>query len=64
MLEAGLVERAPPELIRCTATTVITQKAHEAGGLPWQELQQKVNDQCRNAGMQECPQHSNSNHGR
>ncbi|KIK43907.1 hypothetical protein CY34DRAFT_51597, partial [Suillus luteus UH-Slu-Lm8-n1] len=28
MLSAGLIERAPPELIKCAATTVIAQKAH------------------------------------
>ncbi|KIK36244.1 hypothetical protein CY34DRAFT_27995, partial [Suillus luteus UH-Slu-Lm8-n1] len=28
MLEADLIERAPPELIKCAATTVIAQKAH------------------------------------
>ncbi|KAG2050050.1 hypothetical protein BDR06DRAFT_841072, partial [Suillus hirtellus] len=28
MLEAGLVEQVPPELIKCAATTVIAQKAH------------------------------------
>ncbi|KIK32874.1 hypothetical protein CY34DRAFT_100619, partial [Suillus luteus UH-Slu-Lm8-n1] len=28
MLTAGIIERAPPELIRCTATTVIAQRAH------------------------------------
>lgn len=51
MLAAGIVERAPPELIKCAATTVIAQKAHEAGGLTWDELKQRVNDQYRTAGM-------------
>ncbi|KAG1747284.1 hypothetical protein EDD22DRAFT_851104 [Suillus occidentalis] len=50
MLTAGIIERAPPELIRCTATTVIAQRAHEAGGLSWDELKQRVNDQHRVAG--------------
>jgi hypothetical protein len=31
MLEAGFIKRAPPELIKCVATTVIAQKAHETG---------------------------------
>jgi hypothetical protein len=45
MLTAGIIERAPPELIRCTATTVIAQRVHETGGLPWEELKQRINDQ-------------------
>ncbi|KAG2742120.1 hypothetical protein P692DRAFT_20750351, partial [Suillus brevipes Sb2] len=28
MLSADIIERAPPELIRCTATMVIAQRAH------------------------------------
>jgi hypothetical protein len=51
MLEAGLIERAPPELIKCATTTVIAQKAHEAGGMSLGELQQRVNDQCQGAGF-------------
>ncbi|KAG1756390.1 uncharacterized protein EDB91DRAFT_1241464 [Suillus paluster] len=38
MLKAGVIERAPPELIKCVATTVIAQKAHETGGLPLAKL--------------------------
>lgn len=51
MLKAGLVEKAPLELIKCVATTVIAQKAHEMGGLPWEELKRRVNEQCDTAGM-------------
>jgi hypothetical protein len=51
MLKASLVEKAPPELIKCVATTVIAQKAHETGGLPWNELKRQVNEQCDTAGM-------------
>jgi RNase H-like domain found in reverse transcriptase/Reverse transcriptase (RNA-dependent DNA polymerase) len=51
MLKAGLIEKAPPELIKCVATTVIAQKAHETGGLPWDELKRRVNEQCDTAGM-------------
>ncbi|KAG2357995.1 hypothetical protein BDR07DRAFT_1211934, partial [Suillus spraguei] len=28
MLEAGIIEHAPAELVKCAATTVVTQKAH------------------------------------
>ncbi|KAG1731055.1 uncharacterized protein EDB91DRAFT_1252314 [Suillus paluster] len=31
-------------------TTVIAQKAHESPGLPWEELRQCINNQCRTAG--------------
>jgi hypothetical protein len=40
MLEADLIKQAPPELIKYAATTVIAQKAHEAGSIPLDELQQ------------------------
>ncbi|KAG2737420.1 hypothetical protein P692DRAFT_20883584 [Suillus brevipes Sb2] len=50
MLEAGIIEQAPAELVKCAATTVIAQKAHEPSGLSWEELQQRINDQCRTAG--------------
>jgi hypothetical protein len=50
MLAAGIIERAPPELIRCTATTVIAQRAHKAGGLLWNELKQRINNQHRAVG--------------
>jgi hypothetical protein len=47
MLKAGIIERAPPELVKCTATTVIAQKAHKTNSLSEEELKQRVNDQCR-----------------
>ncbi|KAJ8585784.1 hypothetical protein M405DRAFT_744705, partial [Rhizopogon salebrosus TDB-379] len=28
MLTAGIIEKAPPELVKCCATTVLAQKAH------------------------------------
>jgi hypothetical protein len=51
MIVAGIIEQAPPELIRCTATTVIVQRAHKTGGLPWEELKQRINDQNQTAGL-------------
>lgn len=33
MIAAGIIERAPPDLVKCTATTVLAKKAHEQGGL-------------------------------
>jgi hypothetical protein len=44
MLKAGIIEWAPPELVKCMATTVIAQKAHEMNGLSEEELKQRVND--------------------
>jgi hypothetical protein len=50
MVRAGIIEQAPPELIKCTATMVIAQKAHEMNGLLEEELKQRVNDQCWSTG--------------
>jgi hypothetical protein len=52
MITAGIIEQALPELIQCTPTTVIVQRAHETGGLPWEELKQQNNDQHQAAGLQ------------
>ncbi|KAG0701844.1 hypothetical protein DFH29DRAFT_999831 [Suillus ampliporus] len=38
MLTAGIIEHAPPDLIKCAATTVLAKKAHEQGGLSLEEL--------------------------
>ncbi|KAG2059289.1 hypothetical protein BDR06DRAFT_874060, partial [Suillus hirtellus] len=46
MLKAGIIDQVPPELVKCTAMTVIAQKAHEMNGLSEEELKQRVNDQC------------------
>ena len=51
MLAAGIIEKAPPELVKCCATTVLAQKAHEQGGLTLEELQYKVNEQCTQHGQ-------------
>ncbi|KAG1845764.1 hypothetical protein C8R48DRAFT_616945 [Suillus tomentosus] len=40
MLTAGIIERAPPDLIKCAATTVLAKKAHEQQGLTLEELRQ------------------------
>jgi hypothetical protein len=45
MLAAGIIEKAPAELVKCCATMVLVQKAHEQGGLTLEELQHKVNEQ-------------------
>jgi hypothetical protein len=50
MLAAGIIERAPPDVVKCCATTVLAQKAHEHGGLTLEELQYKVNKQCTKDG--------------
>jgi hypothetical protein len=51
MLTAGIIERAPPDQVKCTATTVLEQKAHEYGGLSLEELQYRVNKQCQQNGI-------------
>jgi hypothetical protein len=50
MLAAGIIERAPPDAVKCCATTVLAQKAHKHGGLMLEELQYKVNEQCTKDG--------------
>jgi hypothetical protein len=50
MVKAGIIEWAPPELIKCMATMVIAQKAHKMNGLSEEELKQRVNDQCQSTG--------------
>jgi hypothetical protein len=50
MLTARIIKKAPAELVKCTVTTVIAQKAHKPTGLTCKELQQCINDQCRTAG--------------
>jgi hypothetical protein len=50
MLAAGIIERAPPDAVKCCATTVLAQKAHKRGGLMLEELQYKVNEQCMKDG--------------
>jgi hypothetical protein len=51
MLTAGIIERAPPDQVKCAATTVLAQKAHEHGGLSLEELQHRVNEQCQSNGI-------------
>jgi hypothetical protein len=51
MLTAGIIERAPPDQVKCAATTVLAQKAHKHGGLSLEELQYRVNEQCQQNGM-------------
>jgi hypothetical protein len=51
MLAAGIIEKAPAELVKCCATTVLAQKAHEQGGLTLEELQRRVNEQCMQQGQ-------------
>jgi hypothetical protein len=51
MLAAGIIEKAPAELVKCCATTVLAQKAHEQGGLTLEELQRRVNEQCAQQGQ-------------
>lgn len=46
MLKAGIIEHAPPELVKCCANTVLAKKAHEQEGMTLEELQRAVNNQC------------------
>jgi hypothetical protein len=50
MLTAGIIEKAPADTVKCCATTVLAQKAHEQGGLTLEELQHQVNEQCAQHG--------------
>ena len=46
MLEAGIIEHTPPELVKCCANTVLAKKAHEQEGMTLEKLQHAVNEQC------------------
>jgi hypothetical protein len=51
MLAAGIIERAPPDLIKCAAAMVLAKKAHEKRGLTLEELRHRVNTQCQQGGL-------------
>jgi Reverse transcriptase (RNA-dependent DNA polymerase) len=51
MLEAGVIEACKPEDVKCISPTTLAQKTHEGKGLPLEELQHRVNDQCIAKGM-------------
>lgn len=46
MLNAGIIAPIHPRDVKCVASTVLAQKAHEGQGLTLDELKHKVNDQC------------------
>ncbi|KAG1841586.1 hypothetical protein F4604DRAFT_1939409 [Suillus subluteus] len=50
MLEAGIIEWAPPDAVKCCATTVLAQKTHEQKGLTLDELRHRINEQCEQEG--------------
>lgn len=52
MLDAGIIEHIQPDQVKAVAPTVLAQKAHEGGGLTLEELQQRVNEQCKEAGIE------------
>jgi hypothetical protein len=47
-----MIERAPPELVKCAATTVIAQKTHEVTGLTWDEIKHRINRECAKEGRE------------
>jgi transposase InsO family protein len=51
MIAAGVLIRLEPSEVKCIAPTVLSQKAHEQGGLSQDELQHRVNEQCVAAGL-------------
>jgi RNase H-like domain found in reverse transcriptase/Reverse transcriptase (RNA-dependent DNA polymerase) len=51
MLEASIIERANPAEIKCVSVTTLGQKQHDRAGLTLEELQQKVNKECKAAGL-------------
>jgi hypothetical protein len=46
MLAAGVIEQCEPSQVKCVSPTTLAQKAHEGEGLPLEELQHRINDQC------------------
>lgn len=55
MIAAGIVHPIKPSEVRCTALTVLAQKDHEGGGLTFNELKHKLNDECMAYGMESMP---------
>lgn len=51
MLDARIIEYAPPEAVKCCASTVLTKKAHKQEGMMLEELQRAVNEQCKQHGQ-------------
>ena len=51
MLEAGIIEACKPEDVKCISPTTLAQKTHQGKGLPLEELQHRVNDECVTSGM-------------
>lgn len=51
MLEAEIIRPIHPRDVRFVAQTVLAQKTHDGQGLPLNELQHKVNDQCVQHGL-------------
>lgn len=38
MLEAGIIEHAPPEAVKCCTNTVLAKKVHEQEGMTLEDL--------------------------
>jgi Reverse transcriptase (RNA-dependent DNA polymerase) len=51
MLDAGIIERTDPAMIKCVSPTTLGQKQHDGAGLTLEQLQQKVNDKCMAVGL-------------
>lgn len=52
MLEAGVIEACRPEDVKCISPTTLAQKTHQGKGLPLEELQHRVNEECIAHGME------------
>ena len=51
LLAAGAIEPCDPSHVKCVAPITLAHKAHEGEGLSLEELQQRVNEQCEQAGL-------------
>ena len=52
MLKADIIEQVDPSEVKCVSPTTLAQKAHEGGGMTLDELQYRINMECKAAGIE------------
>lgn len=56
MLDAGVIAPCHPSEVKCVSPITLAKKAHDNEGLTLQELQYRVEEQCRAAGLPPSPE--------
>ena len=52
MLKADIIEQVDPSEVKCVSPTMLAQKAHKGGGMTLDELQNRINMECKAAGIE------------